>query len=79
MEAGTAGMDTSSTLIFCFVFFCVSCAGWLVDAMKDYSNAFYLSGFCLILSAVFVALVDHLVQRRKVVQTEGHQVINQED
>lgn len=78
-------MDTSSTIIFCFLFSCVSGAGWLVDTMEDYSSAFYLSGLCLILSAGFVALVDHLIQRRevrkkeKVMQTESHQVIKQED
>lgn len=44
---------------------------------KDYSNAFYFSGLCLILSAVFVAVVDHLVRRKNSVRTEGHQMINQ--
>ncbi|KAM7415812.1 hypothetical protein PAMA_018055 [Pampus argenteus] len=39
-------------------------AGWLVDQMNDYSVSFYLSGLCLASSAVFVALVDRLVQRR---------------
>ncbi|XP_041644191.1 monocarboxylate transporter 13 [Cheilinus undulatus] len=54
-------------------------AGWLVDEMNDYSAAFYLSGFCLISSAVFVILVDRLVQRRKVVEAEVHQTINKEE
>ncbi|XP_070821023.1 monocarboxylate transporter 13 isoform X1 [Chaetodon trifascialis] len=54
-------------------------AGWLVDETNDYSAAFYLSGLCLILSAVFVVLVDWLVQRRKAAEDEGHQVINHED
>lgn len=40
-------------------------AGWLVDRMGTYSAAFYLSGFCLISSAVFVVVVDYLVQRKK--------------
>ncbi|XP_076006892.1 monocarboxylate transporter 13 [Genypterus blacodes] len=40
-------------------------AGWLVDRKGSYSAAFYLSGLCLISSAVFVALVDRLVERRK--------------
>nr|XP_046241343.1 monocarboxylate transporter 13 [Scatophagus argus]XP_046241344.1 monocarboxylate transporter 13 [Scatophagus argus] len=54
-------------------------AGWLVDYTSDYSAAFYLSGLCLIFSAVFVVLVDHLIQRRKATQSQAHQVINQED
>lgn len=45
-------------------------AGWLVDAMEDYSYAFYLSGSCLVVSAAFVVLVDRLVQKRAA-QTEG--------
>ena len=56
-----------------------SCAGWLVDETGDYSAAFYLSGLCLISSAVFVVAVDRLVERRKAVEAEGHQAINQED
>ncbi|XP_068995197.1 monocarboxylate transporter 13 [Embiotoca jacksoni] len=40
-------------------------AGWLVDHTNDYSAAFYLSGLCLVSSAVFVVLVDRLVQRRR--------------
>ncbi|MEQ2251065.1 hypothetical protein ILYODFUR_007144 [Ilyodon furcidens] len=51
--------------------------GWLVDQTNDYSAAFYLSGFCLITSAVFVVLVDFLVQRRKSAELSGHQTINQ--
>ncbi|GAA6218705.1 monocarboxylate transporter 13-like [Lates japonicus] len=43
-------------------------AGWLVDQTNDYSSAFYLSGLCLVSSAVFVALVDRLVQRRHAVE-----------
>ncbi|KAM4745210.1 monocarboxylate transporter 13 isoform 1-T2 [Anableps anableps] len=50
--------------------------GWLVDQMNDYSAAFYLSGFCLIMSAVFVVLVDRLVQRRKSTEAAAHQAIN---
>lgn len=57
-----------------FCFFCVSHAGWLVDETNDYSAAFYLSGLCLISSAVFVVLVDRLVQRKKAAEA-----INQED
>ncbi|CAB1458382.1 unnamed protein product [Pleuronectes platessa] len=45
-------------------------AGWLVDETNDYSAAFYLSGLCLISSAVFVVLVDLLVQRRKAAEAE---------
>ncbi|XP_070761238.1 monocarboxylate transporter 13 [Enoplosus armatus] len=54
-------------------------AGWLVDEMNDYSAAFYLSGLCLISSAVFVVLVDRLVQRRKDVEAESHQANNKDD
>ncbi|XP_060894457.1 monocarboxylate transporter 7 [Labrus mixtus] len=53
-------------------------AGWLVDETHDYSTAFYLSGLCLISSAVFVVLVDRLVQRRKVLEAEVDQVTNNE-
>ncbi|XP_038559863.1 monocarboxylate transporter 13 [Micropterus salmoides] len=49
-------------------------AGWLVDNTNDYSSAFYLSGLCLISSAVFVIQVDRLVQRREDVQAEGNRV-----
>ncbi|XP_053181472.1 monocarboxylate transporter 13 [Scomber japonicus] len=52
-------------------------AGWLVDEMNDYSVAFYFSGLCLITSAVFVVLVDRLIQRRKDVKAEGQQAMNQ--
>uniref|UniRef100_A0A8C7YJT4 Monocarboxylate transporter 13 n=1 Tax=Oryzias sinensis TaxID=183150 RepID=A0A8C7YJT4_9TELE len=44
--------------------------GWLVDHTDDYSSAFYLAGCCLISSAVFVLLVDRLVQRSKAVGEE---------
>ncbi|CAG5925034.1 unnamed protein product [Menidia menidia] len=44
--------------------------GWLVDQTNDFSSAFYLSGFCLISSAVFVVLVDCLIQKRKAVENE---------
>ncbi|XP_028313570.1 monocarboxylate transporter 13 [Gouania willdenowi] len=40
-------------------------AGWLVDETNDYRCAFYLSGICLLCSAVFVIIVDRLIQRRK--------------
>lgn len=46
--------------------------GWLVDAMEDYSYAFYLSGSCLVVSAAFVVLVDRLIQKRAA-QTEGQE------
>lgn len=64
-------------MTFYFLFFRISCAGWLVDQMNDYSAAFYLSGLCLVSSAVFVVLVDRLVQRRKPVEAEVHQPMNQ--
>uniref|UniRef100_A0A673CCG9 Zgc:114041 n=1 Tax=Sphaeramia orbicularis TaxID=375764 RepID=A0A673CCG9_9TELE len=38
---------------------------WLVDRTGTYSAAFYLSGFCSFLSALFVVVVDYLVQRKK--------------
>ncbi|XP_068422786.1 monocarboxylate transporter 12 [Clinocottus analis] len=53
-------------------------AGWLVDQTNDYSGAFYLSGVCLILSTVFVALVDRLVQRRNSKDAKVHQEIIQD-
>ncbi|KAL7391239.1 hypothetical protein ABVT39_006500 [Epinephelus coioides] len=46
-------------------------AGWLVDQTNDYSAAFYLSGLCLISSAVFVVVVDRLIQRRKSVEASS--------
>nr|XP_015828727.2 monocarboxylate transporter 13 [Nothobranchius furzeri] len=49
--------------------------GWLVDQNKDYSSAFYLSGFCLISSAVFVVLVDCLIQRKN---SGDHQTVHQQ-
>ncbi|XP_074495232.1 monocarboxylate transporter 13 [Sebastes fasciatus] len=54
-------------------------AGWLVDQTNDYSAAFYLSGTCLLSSAVFVVLVDFLVHRRKSLEAEVDQVITQDD
>ncbi|XP_044185472.1 monocarboxylate transporter 13 [Thunnus albacares] len=52
-------------------------AGWLVDQMNDYSVAFYFSGLCLVSSAVFVVLVDRLVQKRKDVEADVQQAMNQ--
>lgn len=49
-------------------------AGWLVDETNNYSAAFYLSGLCLVSSAVFVCAVDCLLQRRKVLEAKVHQV-----
>uniref|UniRef100_A0A665WFQ0 Monocarboxylate transporter 13 n=1 Tax=Echeneis naucrates TaxID=173247 RepID=A0A665WFQ0_ECHNA len=45
-------------------------AGWLVDETNDYSTAFYLSGLCLITSAVFVVFVDRLVQKREALEAD---------
>ncbi|CAL8294358.1 monocarboxylate transporter 13 [Gadus morhua] len=39
-------------------------AGWLVDETNDFSAAFFLSGFCLLCSGVFVLAVDVLVQKK---------------
>uniref|UniRef100_A0A3P9NRZ2 Zgc:114041 n=1 Tax=Poecilia reticulata TaxID=8081 RepID=A0A3P9NRZ2_POERE len=52
--------------------------GWLVDQTNNFGAAFYLSGVCLVTSAVFVVLVDRLVQRRKSVEAAGHQTIHYE-
>lgn len=41
--------------------------------MEDYSYAFYLAASCLVLSAVFVILVDRLVQKRAT-QTGGPEI-----
>ncbi|XP_051525030.1 monocarboxylate transporter 13-like [Myxocyprinus asiaticus] len=40
-------------------------AGWLVDWANNFSAGFYLSGLCLVLSSVFVVLVDQLVEKKK--------------
>ncbi|KAI7812823.1 monocarboxylate transporter 13 [Triplophysa rosa] len=40
-------------------------AGWLVDWAGDFSAGFYLSGFCLVLSGIFVVFVDRLLERKK--------------
>ncbi|XP_072520898.1 monocarboxylate transporter 13 [Salminus brasiliensis] len=39
-------------------------AGWVADRFDGFSAAFYLAGFCIILSAIFVVLVDRLVERK---------------
>ncbi|XP_040899066.1 monocarboxylate transporter 13 [Toxotes jaculatrix] len=54
-------------------------AGWLVDETNDYSSAFYFSGLCLISSAVFVVMVDYLVERRKATEADVHQAISQQE
>ncbi|KAL6465477.1 hypothetical protein MHYP_G00256100 [Metynnis hypsauchen] len=38
-------------------------AGWLVDWVDDFSAVFYLAGVCMILSAVFVVVVDRIVEK----------------
>lgn len=52
-------------------------SGWLVDETNNYSSAFYLSGLCLVTSAVFVVGVDRLVQRRKAMEDEVRQAVGQ--
>ncbi|XP_015230893.1 PREDICTED: monocarboxylate transporter 2-like [Cyprinodon variegatus] len=47
--------------------------GWLVDLTNDFRSAFYFSGFCLITSAVFVVLVDRLVQTNKSAEASDDQ------
>lgn len=66
---------SSTDLLFVFVL-CVFPSGWLVDTTNDFSYAFYLSGSCLLTSAAFVILVDHLVQKRAA-QPGGHQASSQ--
>lgn len=63
-------IPNSPALTRCRISFCVS--GWLVDETKDYSAAFYLSGLCLVSSALFLVLVDRLLQRRKAEEAEFH-------
>ncbi|KAM6931361.1 monocarboxylate transporter 13 [Xenentodon cancila] len=53
--------------------------GWLVDQTHQYSFAFYFSGFCIISSAMFVLLVDLLVQRRKAAEAEANRSVNQQE
>ncbi|XP_061586081.1 monocarboxylate transporter 13 [Cololabis saira] len=53
--------------------------GWLVDRTNDYSFAFYFSGFCLISSAMFVLLVDRLVQRRKAAEAEANCSVSRQE
>ncbi|KAL7836641.1 hypothetical protein AOLI_G00279250 [Acnodon oligacanthus] len=40
-------------------------AGWLVDWADDFSAVFYLAGICIILSAIFVVVVDRMVEKIK--------------
>lgn len=73
-------INYSSVLTHCVIFDLLFCAsGWLVDETDDYSAAFYLSGLCLISSAVFVVLVDRLVQRRNAEEADVHQVMSQQE
>ncbi|XP_060763113.1 monocarboxylate transporter 13 [Neoarius graeffei] len=39
-------------------------AGWLVDWTSEFNASFYLAGLCCILSAVFVMMVDRLVEKK---------------
>lgn len=53
-------------LCHCLMFLLSVCvSGWLVDWADDFSAGFYLSGFCLVLSGVFVVFVDRLLERKK--------------
>ncbi|XP_019907794.2 monocarboxylate transporter 2 isoform X2 [Esox lucius] len=47
-------------------------AGWLVDLSSGYAACFYLSGLVLILSGVFVVLVDRLVERKIAATSESY-------
>uniref|UniRef100_UPI003AAC77BD monocarboxylate transporter 13 n=1 Tax=Centroberyx gerrardi TaxID=166262 RepID=UPI003AAC77BD len=66
---GLEGFDSGLGLFMLFrsagCFVGVPSAGWLVDQTDGYSAAFYLSGACVILSGLFVVIVDRLVERRK--------------
>ncbi|XP_056093154.1 monocarboxylate transporter 2 [Rhinichthys klamathensis goyatoka] len=66
---GLDGFDSSLGLFMLFRssggFVGPPAAGWLVDWTHDFGAAFYLSGVCLVLSAVFVVLVDRLVEKKK--------------
>lgn len=50
---------------------------WLVDWANDFGAGFYLSGLVLIISGVFVALVDWLVERRKAAPSETDPEVTQ--
>lgn len=52
--------DNNSGL-FCMY---LNVTGWLVDWTGEFSAAFYLAGLCFILSAIFVVIVDRLVERK---------------
>ncbi|XP_051552177.1 monocarboxylate transporter 13-like [Myxocyprinus asiaticus] len=54
-------------------------AGWLVDWANDFSAGFYLSGLCLILSGVFVVLVDRLVEKNKLPVKQSDSCIDTTD
>ncbi|KAG1957139.1 monocarboxylate transporter [Pimephales promelas] len=66
---GLDGFDSSLGLFMLFRssggFVGPPAAGWLVDWTHDFGAAFYLSGVCLVLSGVFVVLVDRLVEKKK--------------
>ncbi|KAK7165080.1 hypothetical protein R3I94_003452 [Phoxinus phoxinus] len=67
---GMDGFDSSLGLFMLFRssggFVGPPAAGWLVDWTHDFGAAFYLSGVCLVLSGVFVVLVDRLVEKKKI-------------
>lgn len=43
---------------------CFNVTGWLVDWTSEFNASFYLAGLCCILSAVFVMMVDRLVEKK---------------
>uniref|UniRef100_A0A673M7N1 Zgc:114041 n=1 Tax=Sinocyclocheilus rhinocerous TaxID=307959 RepID=A0A673M7N1_9TELE len=49
-------------------------AGWLVDWTHDFSASFYLSGLCLVLSGVFVVLVDRLTTDHPILKADSADV-----
>lgn len=59
------GYLTAGCLTVSCVLLSLSLTGWLVDWADDFSAGFYLSGFCLVLSGVFVVFVDRLLEKKK--------------
>uniref|UniRef100_A0A3B1JCA9 Zgc:114041 n=1 Tax=Astyanax mexicanus TaxID=7994 RepID=A0A3B1JCA9_ASTMX len=66
---GLVGFDSALGLFMLFrssgALVALPAAGWVADRFNDFSAAFYLAGFCIILSAIFVVVVDKLVENKK--------------
>ncbi|MCJ8746883.1 hypothetical protein PDJAM_G00147000 [Pangasius djambal] len=67
---GLAGFDSALGLFMLLrtsgAFIAPPAAGWLVDWTGEFSAAFYLAGLCFILSAIFVVMVDRLVEKKNI-------------